>query len=103
MRRLPKLLRDRLVNVEIVIEDEPVRDGNLLGLYEGVPLKDRSVWYGNILPDKITIFKRNIERLAGGEPDLEKTVDEVLMHEIGHYFGFDEAALKDLTAPDGGE
>lgn len=93
---LPKVLRKKLDNIEIVIEDEPVREKNLLGLYQGVPLKHRSIWYGNVLPDKITIFKQNIERIAGNDNEIQRIVEDVVFHEIGHYFGFDEDDLRNL-------
>lgn len=92
------MLRDRLVNVEIVIEDNPIPERNLLGLYQGVPLKKRGVWYGNVLPDKITLFKVNIEQFAKTEGLMEKIIYDVLLHEIGHYFGFDEDELKAMNS-----
>ena len=83
-------------NVEIVIEDEPVPQKTLLGLYQGIPLKLRGSWYGNVLPDKITLFQRNIEWQCRNETEIEELVNEVLIHEIGHYFGFDEDDLQDI-------
>jgi len=97
LKKLPPLLRKKLENIEIVIEDEPIREQNLLGLYQGVPLKHRSIWYGNVMPDKITIFKRNIERIAGNDNEVMRIVEDVVFHEIGHYFGFDEKELRDLA------
>lgn len=96
LKQLPQILRRKLVNVEIVIEDEPIPQKSLLGLYQGVPLKKRGFWYGNVLPDKITIFKNNIERLTKDDNEIKKLVYEVLLHEIGHYFGFDEEDLKEM-------
>lgn len=96
LKRLPIILRDRLVNVEIVIEDNPIPQRTLLGLYQGVPLKKRGVWYGNVLPDKITLFKVNIEQFARTEDAMENIIYDVLLHEIGHYFGFDEEELRDM-------
>lgn len=83
-------------NVEIVVEDEPVGSDSLLGLYHGVPFKHRGVWYGNVLPDRITLFKRNIERLSRTEDELRTWVRKVLVHEVGHYFGLNEADLRKL-------
>ena len=93
---LPDLFRIKLDNIDIVIEDEPVDRRGLLGLYQGVPLKKRGAWYGNVLPDKITLFKKNIERISRDRKDLEEWVRRVLIHEIGHYFGFDEQELRKL-------
>lgn len=94
LKKLPKILREKLINVEIVIEDEPIPQKSLLGLYQGIPLKKRGFWYGNVLPDKITLFKTNIESLARNEGDLKNLIFEVLLHEIGHFFGFDEEDLR---------
>ncbi|MEO0095198.1 MAG: metallopeptidase family protein [candidate division WOR-3 bacterium] len=93
LKRLPKILSEKLINVEIVIEEEPIPQKSLLGLYQGVPLRRRGIWYGNVLPDKITLFKANIERLTNNEQETKELVYEVLIHEIGHYFGFDEEDL----------
>jgi len=97
LKQLPQILRKKLINVEIVIEDEPIAQKSLLGLYQGVPLKKRGFWYGNVLPDKITIFKNNIERLTKDDDEIKKLVYEVLLHEIGHYFGFDEEDLQEMA------
>lgn len=96
IKKLPKIFRDKMENVEIVIEDEPVDQKSLLGLYQGVPLKHRGSWYGNVLPDKITLFQRNIERQCRDKAEVEILVNDVLIHEIGHYFGFDEEDLRGI-------
>lgn len=97
LKQLPKILRDKLINVELVIEDSPIPQESLLGLYQGVPLKKRGVWYGNVLPDKITLFKVNIENFGKTEQDIKKIIYDVLLHEIGHYFGFDEEELRTMN------
>ncbi len=96
LKKIPKILQDKLVNVEIVIEDKPIPQKTLLGLYQGVPLKKRGFWYGNVLPDKITLFKTNIESITRNEGELENLIFDVLLHEIGHYFGFDETELQQM-------
>lgn len=95
LKSLPKLFRDKLGNIDIVIEDEPVVHKSLLGLYQGVPLKRRGFWYGNVMPDKITLFQKNIERLSHNEEEIKEWVNRVLIHEIGHYFGFSEEKLRE--------
>ena len=105
---LPENFKDKLENIDIVIEDEPNMDtartlglgsrGHLLGLYQGVPLKNRTHYYGMVLPDKITIYKANIER-ACKNTDGEEVYDRikhVLQHEIAHHFGISDKRLKDL-------
>jgi aryl-alcohol dehydrogenase-like predicted oxidoreductase len=44
-----------------------------------------------VVPDTITLYKRNLESLASVEPDLRRHIRETLIHEIGHYFGMSEA------------
>ena len=107
LKELPKVFKDRLGNVDIVIEDEPDMDtiralglgssGHLLGLYRGVPLKTRTHYYGMVLPDKITLYKANIERSCKAKrEDLYKEIRHVLQHEIGHHFGISDQRLKNL-------
>lgn len=91
---LPDFIRKKLHNIDIIIEDEPVVQKSLLGLYQGVPLKNRTHWYGNVMPDRITLFKNNIERISKDEEDLRQWIYRVIIHEIGHYFGFDEEGLR---------
>ena len=85
---LPADLRAAMSNVEIVVEDEPPDGQPLLGLYRGVPLPRRSSTYSGVLPDKISIFRGPITRLAAGDADrLGREVRHVVLHEIAHHFG----------------
>ena len=107
LKGLPGVFKDKLENVDIVIEDEPDMDtvkvrklgskGHLLGLYQGVPLKARTHYYGMVLPDKITLYKANIERSckATGK-HIYKEIKHILQHEIGHHFGISDQRLKKL-------
>jgi predicted Zn-dependent protease with MMP-like domain len=96
VKGLPKLLRDKMDNIDIVIEDAPIIQKSLLGLYQGVPLQKRTHWYGNVMPDKITLFKDNIERVSRDEEDMKAWIRKVVVHEIGHHFGFGEEELRAL-------
>jgi predicted Zn-dependent protease with MMP-like domain len=91
---MPGFIRDKLKNIDIVIEDEPVRHKSLLGLYQGVPLKKRGFWYGNVMPDRIILFMNNIERISRDEKEMEQWIRRVVIHEIGHYFGFGEEEIR---------
>ena len=67
----------------------------LLGLYEGIPQIKRGSGYTGALPDKITIFQEPLEELSGGDKNkLKQLIREVVEHEIGHYFGFDEEEIR---------
>lgn len=105
LKAIPKFFRKKMENVEIVIEDYAppyvqqrlkIHPYALFGLYQGIPLRKRGSWYGNVLPDKITIFKRPIEQYCKSEDEIKELVKKVVMHEIGHYFGLSEAELRRL-------
>jgi predicted Zn-dependent protease with MMP-like domain len=102
---LPADFRDRVENVHIVVEDYPSDDAlgkvkadrySLLGLYQGIPLTHRGQWYGMsaTVPDKISLYQKNIESVCSGEEETELRIREVLFHELGHYFGMNEAQIR---------
>ena len=94
---LPADLRERMSNVEIVVEDEPPGGQPLLGLYQGVPLTRRTTSYGAVLPDKITIFRGPLVRLYGADEErLRREVRRVVLHEIAHHFGISDERLIEI-------
>jgi predicted Zn-dependent protease with MMP-like domain len=94
---LPGWVRARLDNVEVVIEDDPPPGRHLLGLYEGVPLTDRGMGYTWALPDRITLFRRPIQRHAGGGEDaVRRVVADTVVHEVAHHFGITDERLNEL-------
>ena len=105
LQSIPDKFKDKIENLSIVIEDgdmDPIlknkkdtRNRYTLGLYQGVPatLKTRR---SNILPDKITIYKKTLEDVSRNDEELEKNIRRVVLHELGHYFGLDEDKLKKL-------
>jgi predicted Zn-dependent protease with MMP-like domain len=107
---LPDEFRERLENVDIVVEDYPApaqmrrmglgRDKILLGLYEGVPQTERGGHYGLVPPDKITIFKRSIEAKCRYGGNISAEVQRVVKHEIAHHFGISDARLHQLEKED---
>ncbi len=101
---LPPELSALLENVAIVVDDWPEYstplvagdpEDSLYGLYEGVPLTERSAGYYGILPDKITIFRGPLQRDFPQE-ELEEQVQITVVHEIAHHFGLDEDRLEEL-------
>jgi predicted Zn-dependent protease with MMP-like domain len=105
--KLPRQFRRRLNNVEIVVEERPDEDllleagldprhDTLYGLYQGVPLSERSSVYPPILPDKITIFSEPLRRDFPDPGDLREQIRTTLLHEIAHYFGFDDDEIDKL-------
>jgi predicted Zn-dependent protease with MMP-like domain len=94
---LPPDLHAALSNVEIVVEEEPPPGQRLLGLYRGIPLTRRNSGYAGALPDKITIFRGPIERLAGSDPDLLRDeIRHVVLHEVAHHFGISDERLIEI-------
>jgi len=100
---LPEEFLNRLDDVVIMVEDTPTPeqcDGNpdsLLGLYEGTPLTERSGSFAALLPDRITLFQRNIESYCGGDRRrIGRVIGETLRHEIAHHFGIDDARLDEM-------
>ena len=90
---IPKRFRERMANLAIVVEPEPPRPG-LLGLYHGPPLPLRSVSEPFAMPDTITIYQSPHERMARDETELERIVGDTVWHEVAHYFGMDEAQVR---------
>ncbi len=94
---LPEDLRSAMSNVAIVVDDEAPPGSPVLGLYQGVPLTRRSSWYAAVPPDKITIYRRPIERVAGTDPArLHEQVRRVVLHEIAHHFGISDERLLEI-------
>ena len=107
IEKLPRQFREQLDNVEIVVDHRPSEDllraegldprhDTLYGIYEGVPLPERSLLDPPLLPDKITIFA---EPLLQDFPEPEELREEIrltVLHEIAHYFGMDEDEIEDL-------
>ena len=99
---LPQEFRDLLENVDIVVTDRPTEKQScsggkrhiLLGLYEGVPRTARGVHYQMALPDKITLFQRNIEEACFKVEDIPACIIRVVRHEIAHHFGLTDEELK---------
>jgi len=70
---------------------------DLTGIYEGVPLTDKSVEQSGTLPDRIRLFRRPIlDEWACGQDTLEHLVTHVLIHEVGHHFGLSDEDMHAL-------
>jgi len=97
LESLPDDLREAMSNIAIVVEDEPPAGQPLLGLYEGIPLTERTSWYAGAPPDKISIYRGPLERLYGHDPELlERMIRRVVLHEIAHHFGISDERLVEL-------
>lgn len=98
-KRLPPVFRRKLTNVAIIVEDLPPRgtgqEGLLLGLFHGIPRTEKSVFQAT-LPDRIYIYEKNIEAICRTEEQIRRQIRDTLLHEVGHYFGLSEEALRDV-------
>jgi predicted Zn-dependent protease with MMP-like domain len=107
LEALPAPFSDHLKDVVLLIEDfadDETLDAmeiedpfDLTGIYEGIPLTERSVEHSGTMPDQIRLFRRPIlDEWAGGEDTLEHLVAHVLIHEVGHHFGLSDEAMHAL-------
>ncbi len=107
LEQLPKQFQDKMENLEVLVEDFADPDTlrslgveskwDILGLYVGVPLTGRSFFTVNLLPERIYLYRRPIIRAAGGRRNLTAHIRSVVVHEVGHHFGFDDSQLAQIT------
>ena len=101
---LPDDIARQMQNVEVVVEEEPPyeyvrrlpRGMTLLGHYHGIPLTKRGVHYDGALPDKISIYKGPITRMARTPERIKHQVRKTVIHEIAHHFGISDERLHEL-------
>ena len=101
---LPEEVAPYLENIVVVVEDEPTEDElldagldpeteTLFGLYQGMALPDRGGTYGNVLPDRIVIYRLPLLDECQDRKELIQEIQDTVVHEIGHYFGLEEEDL----------
>ena len=109
LRTLPRRFKQKLRNVALLVEEWPDADtlremeieppDTLYGLYRGVDLTHRDSAYGNVLPDTITIYQGPIEEDCADPEEMADLVRDVVIHEIGHYFGLDDQTMDGIERP----
>jgi predicted Zn-dependent protease with MMP-like domain len=104
LESLPKRFAALAENVVISVEEEPTAedleiaegddngDSELLGIYRGVPLTERSHDMP-LLPDEIAVFRGPINRVARTRLEARREVRETVIHELGHHFGLDDSEM----------
>ncbi len=102
---LPGEFRSRMENIVVVVEDYPsvedaesagVPSEELLGLFHGVSRLEDG-WWGSAperLPERIVLYKRNIEDVCSTKEELVEEIRVTVLHEIGHYFGLSEEEIE---------
>jgi predicted Zn-dependent protease with MMP-like domain len=106
MTEIPPPLQRYLENVIVEVEAMPSGEDllevgiddptELLALYHGTPLTERGLEFAGALPDRITIYQRNIERICRSRREIVEEIRTTVLHEIGHHFGLDEDDLFDV-------
>ena len=111
--RLPNKFREKAGDVLIRVEEfatEEVLEAlgienvlELSGLYHGVSLDKKSVMDVPRQPDMVFLYRRPIlEEWAAGKETLGSLVEHILVHEIGHHFGFSDADMAGIERSSGG-
>lgn len=110
LQTLPRRFKTKMNNIAVVVEDwadpETLKEmeieppDTLYGLYRGVDLTHRDSSYGNVLPDTITIYQGPIEEDASDEHEMVELIRDVVIHEVGHYFGLDDEAMAEIEQPE---
>ena len=106
LHTLPKEFKKLIDNLVIMVEMEAPPEvyrqtgahpfSRILGTYHGIPYKHRGPYYGNIPPDVIVIYQKPIQEICTTEEEIKKEVRKVVIHEIGHYFGFSDGEMKQI-------
>ena len=96
LKTIPKEFTEKLKNIQIVVDDStPEKNGSLLlGLYHGVPLSNRSAVFEPLMPDKITLYKKALEKVSRNSEELHKNIRDTVIHEIAHYFGMEDRDIR---------
>ena len=104
--RIPVEIQTHLQNILISVRKRPSPelleemglppDGLLLGLYEGVPLMERSLVEPPLYPDTIFLFQEDLEEVCDTLEELEREIEITVVHEIAHFLGIDEERLAEL-------
>lgn len=104
METVPDDFKSKMQNIVFIAEPYPSeadlarvnmsKGGMLLGLYSGTPYTQRNTWYAGTTPDRIQLFQKNIEAICNTKDELKAKIREVVIHEIGHYFGMNEEQIR---------
>jgi len=111
---LPFRFRKRMQNVSVLVENMPSEqrsqrgsrnsgiadagdlDNLVLGVFEGVPATQKSVFEVPTGPDRIVLYQKNIEAVCSNGDEIRREIRLTVIHELGHYFGMTEAQLEGI-------
>lgn len=101
---LPRVIRDTVLEVPVLVEPKPTREiaerepainPEVLGLFVGIPVGEK-LRGGSGYGDVVLLFQKNLERAGQNRQEVSKEIKITLLHEYGHYLGFDEEELEHL-------
>jgi predicted Zn-dependent protease with MMP-like domain len=93
---IPDEIARQVANVVVLVEDDaPPDEPDLLGVYEGVALTERTADHTG-LPDRITIFRGPLMEMCRDRDELVHEIGVTVVHEVAHHFGIDDDRLHDL-------
>jgi len=95
---IPEEFAALLDNVVVLVEDDPPPDTpQLLGMYDGTPLTERTSWWAaGSLPDRILVYRNPTLAMCEDREDVIEEVAVTVIHEVAHYFGIDDERLEQL-------
>ena len=106
IRRIPQVIRRHLDNIVISVRKRPSRNmmkemklpsgEALLGLFQGIPLIERSVTSPPLFPDTILLFQEPLEKTCETREELEEQIRITVVHEVAHFIGIGEERLEEL-------
>ena len=106
IHRIPAEIRGHLDNIVISVQDRPSKDlleelgfpadEPLLGIFQGVPLPEKSFMEPSPFPDSILLFQQPLMEMCGTVEEIEEEIEITVAHEIAHYLGFSEEQLASL-------
>ncbi|HEV2396710.1 MAG TPA: metallopeptidase family protein [Candidatus Sulfotelmatobacter sp.] len=109
---IPTEFRQRMQNLVVLVGDRPTSHKRphrpaekigprksrslLMGVFQGVPATQKSVFDLCPGPTRIVLYQKNIEEVCRNEAEIHHEVRRTVLHELGHYFGMGESQLKDV-------
>ncbi|MGW4064774.1 metallopeptidase family protein [Amycolatopsis sp. NPDC004747] len=93
---VPREFAKAMDNVVVLVEEFNDEAPDILGLYHGIALTERTSSYGGVLPDRISIYRQPILAMCEDEDEVVEEVLITVVHELGHHFGIDDARLHEL-------
>ena len=104
LESLPQVIRETVLSVPVLVEPKPTAEiaeraphitPDVLGLFVGVSVGDQ-VSAPSGYPDVVLLFQKNLERAGRTRREVAREIKVTLLHEYGHYLGFDEEELEHL-------